>query len=242
MQSIESAMMPDRRPVPLTLLREARCQRAARLRRARQVRWQWRMKRLRRAVKAVVAIAVAAIGAGLLLDGLLDSFYLLAMLAAFVAFWILALYPATPKPKSRDMTTADLPDLATTAELWLEGQRHALPSPAIDAVDMIGVRLEQLAPQLDTLDPGGPAAREVRKLLSEHLPELVNSYTRIPAELRGREHAGSTPAAQVTDGLHVIAGLIEAMSRDLSQGDLDALAVRGRFLESKYLLASDERR
>lgn len=200
------------------------------------------MKRLKRAVQAVIVVALATIGAGLILDGLPDNFYLLAMLVAFVAFWVLALYPATPRPRSGDLAQADLPELAATAELWLEGRRAALPAPALDAVDMIGVRLEQLAPQLEAIDPVGPAAREVRKLLSEHLPELVNSYTRIPSSLRGREHAGSTPAAQVTDGLHVIAGQIEAMSRDLSQGDLDALAVRGRFLESKYVLAGEERR
>jgi hypothetical protein len=235
-------MVPARRPVPLAMLREARRQRAARLRRARQQRWQWRMRRLRRAVKAVLAIALAAIGAGLVLDGLPDNFYLLAMLVGFVAFWVLAIYPASPRPRSRDLTEADLPELAATTELWLEGRRNALPAPALDAVDMIGVRLEQLGPQLEALDPGAPAAREVRKLLSEHLPELVNSYTRIPAGLRGREHAGSTPAAQVTDGLHVIAGQIEAMSRELSQGDLDALAVRGRFLESKYVPAGEDRR
>lgn len=235
-------MLPARRPVPLAMLREARRQRAARLRRARQQRWQWRMKRLKRAVQAVIVVALATIGAGLILDGLPDNFYLLAMLVAFVAFWVLALYPATPRPRSGDLAQADLPELAATTELWLEGRRAALPAPALDAVDMIGVRLEQLAPQLEAIDPGGPAAREVRKLLSEHLPELVNSYTRIPSSLRGREHAGSTPAAQVTDGLHVIAGQIEAMSRDLSQGDLDALAVRGRFLESKYVVAGEERR
>jgi hypothetical protein len=79
------------------------------------------------------------------------------------------------------------------------------------------------------------SAREVRKLLAEHLPGLVDSYTRIPSSLRGREHAGSTPAAQVTEGLSVIAGEIETMSQNLSRNDLDALAVRGRFLESKYV-------
>jgi hypothetical protein len=222
------------------LLREARRQRAARLRQARQQRWQWRMKRLRRAVTAAIAIGLATIGAGLVLDGLPDSFYLLAMLVGFVAFSLLAIYPASPRPKSRDLADADLSELASTTELWLESRRNALPAPALDAVDMIGVRLEQLTPQLEALDPAGPAAREVRNLLSEHLPELVNSYTRIPSGLRAREHAGSTPAAQVTDGLHVIAGQIEAMSRDLSRNDLDALAVRGRFLESKYVLTHED--
>jgi hypothetical protein len=43
----------------------------------------------------------------------------------------------------------------------------------------------------------------------------------------------------VTEGLHVIAKEIEAMSLDLSRNDLDALAVRGRFLESKYVVAEE---
>ncbi|VWX51574.1 hypothetical protein [Novosphingobium sp. 9U] len=231
-------MAIDRRPVPLALLREARRQRAGRLRRARQKRWEWRMRRLRRAVGAVIAIALVTIAVGLIMPGgLPDNLYLLAMLSAFVAFCLLAVYPASPKPKIEDLEEADLGELAATTELWLEGRRNALPSPALDAVDIIGVRLEQLAPQLETLDPAAPASREVRKLLTEHLPGLVNSYTRIPSSLRAQEHAGSTPAAQLTEGLHVIAKEIEAMSLDLSRNDLDALAVRGRFLETKYIAA-----
>lgn len=195
------------------------------------------MRRLRRAFLVVAVIALATIGAGLVLNGLPDGTYLLAMLFAFVTFCVLSIYPASPRPKVGDMEEADLSELAATTELWLEGRRRALPSPALDAVDMIGVRLEQLAPQLETLDPAAPASREVRKLLTEHLPGLVDSYTRIPASLRSREHAGSTPASQVTEGLHVIAREIETMSLNLSRNDLDALAVHGRFLESKYVVA-----
>ncbi|MET1754555.1 hypothetical protein ABVV53_03650 [Novosphingobium sp. RD2P27] len=230
--------MAERRPVPLSILREARKQRALRLRRARQQRWQWRMRRLRRAIAAVVAIALATIAAGIGFGGLPDNAYLLAMLLSFVTFCVLAIYPPTPRARAEDLIEADLPELAATTELWLESRRNALPPPALDAVDMIGARLEQLAPQLETLDPASPASREVRKLLTEHLPSLVDSYARVPAGLRGRDHAGSTPAAQVTDGLHVIAREIEAMSFDLSRNDLDSLAVRGRFLESKYVTTS----
>ncbi|MEW9855549.1 hypothetical protein [Novosphingobium sp. M1R2S20] len=236
-------MTVERRPVPLSMLREARKQRAWRLRRARQQRWQWRMKRLRRAIFVAAAIVLATVAAGIGLGGLPDDAYMLAMLASFVAFCVLAIYPSTPRPRAEDLVEADLGELAATTELWLESRRSALPPPALDAVDMIGVRLEQLSPQLETLDPSAPASREVRKLLTEHLPSLVDSYTRIPTSLRGQEHAGSTPAAQVTDGLHVIAREIEAMSQDLSRNDLDSLAVRGRFLESKYVTTkSDETR
>jgi len=233
-------MAVDRRPVPLAMLREARRQRAWRLRQARRRQWQYRLRRLRRAVLAVAMIAIAAIVASIGLGGLPDNFWLLSMMLAFVTFCVLAIYPATPRPKAEDLADADLTELAACAELWLEGKRAALPPPALDAVDLIGVRLEQLAPQLETLEPSSPAAREVRKLLSEHLPALVNSYTRIPASLRSQEHAGATPAAQVADGLHVIAGEIESMSLNLSRNDLDALAVRGRFLESKYVTVAGD--
>jgi len=219
------------------MLREARKQRAWRLRRARRRQWEFRLRRFRRAVLATGVIALAAIAASIGLGGLPDNFWLLSMAFALVSFLVLCIYPATPKPRSEDIADADLTELAACAELWLESRRAALPPPALDAVDMIGVRLEQLSPQLETLDPAAPAAREVRKLLAEHLPGLVNSYTRIPSSLRRQEHAGSTPADQVTHGLHVIANEIEAMSLDLSRNDLDALAVRGRFLETKYVSA-----
>ena len=158
-----------------------------------------------------------------------------AMLLGVIVFIVLSIYPATPRPKADQLSSVELAELAGSTELWLEARRRSLPSAAIDAIDMIGVRLEQLAPQLVTLDENGPAAREVRKLLSEHLPGLVDSYTRIPPALRGKEHAGSTPSEQLVDGLCVIAEEIEAMSHDLSRNDLDALATRGRFLEAKYI-------
>lgn len=227
-----------RQPVPLAMLRDARRQRASRLKRARQKRWAWRMRRLRRAVTTTIVLAIGTIAAGLIVPGgLPDNLYLLAILIGFVTFCLLAVYPASPRPKIEDMEQADMGELAATTELWLEGRRNALPRPALDAVDLIGVRLEQLAPQLETLDAASPASREVRKLLTEHLPSLVDSYTRIPIALRESEHAGSTPAIQVTEGLHVIAKQIEEMSLDLSRNDLDALAVRGRFLETKYIAA-----
>jgi uncharacterized membrane protein len=221
-------------------IRAARRQRAARLYNARKERWSFRWRRIRRAFLALFGIFIVALTAGLILGGLSFTTTVLTTLLAFAVFLVLSIYPATPKLRAEELGSATLPELAGSAELWLETRRRALPNAAVDAVDMIGVRLEQLAPQLATLQDNGPAAHEVRKLLSEHLPSLVDSYTRIPAELRNKTHAGSTPSQQLVEGLNVIAGQIEAMSLDLSRGDLDALATRGRFLETKYIDASDD--
>ncbi|GFE74774.1 hypothetical protein NTCA1_24230 [Novosphingobium sp. TCA1] len=231
----------NRSAVNQEIIRAARRQRAARLYNARKERWSFRWRRLRRAFLALFGIFIAALTAGLVLGGLSFTTTVLTTLLAFAVFIVLSIYPSTPKLRAEQLGDATLPELAGSTELWLESRRRALPSAAVDAVDMIGVRLEQIAPQLAALQETGAAAREVRKLLSEHLPSLVDSYTRIPAELRNRPHAGgTTPSQQLVEGLDVIAGQIEAMSHDLSRGDLDALATRGRFLETKYVDSRDD--
>lgn len=228
------AQVPAR--VSQEIVRAARRQRAARLYNAKKERWGYRLRRVRRAFLAMAVIFIAAIGSGLVLGGLSDTAWLLSLLLGMLVFTILCVFPASPRPRAEDLDKASLTELAGSAELWLEGKRRALPNAAIDAIDMIGVRLEQLAPQLAHLDESGPAAHEVRKLLSEHLPGLVESYTRIPPSLRSKPGvAGTTPSDQLLDGLGVISDQIEAMSLDLSRNDLDALATRNRFLETKYV-------
>lgn len=218
------------------IVRAARRQRAARLYNARREQWRFRLRRLRRAVLAMGAIYIAALTASLVLGGISFTATLLSVLLGVAVFTVLAIYPATPRTHAEDLESASLPELAGATEIWLEGKRRALPRAAVDAIDLIGVRLEQLAPQLEAVEANGPAVYEVRKLLAEHLPGLVDSYTRIPASLRGKAGAGGTsPSEQLVDGLCVIADEIETMSHDLSQGDVNALAVRNRYLENRYI-------
>ncbi|MGB3931696.1 MAG: hypothetical protein WBL20_22345, partial [Sphingobium sp.] len=110
----------------------------------------------------------------------------------------------------------------------------ALPAPAVTLVDSIGVRLETLAPQLERIGEGDPAAQEIRKLLADHLPELVTGYQSIPEPLRREERNGRIPEKQLVEGLSVIDAEIARMSETLASGDLDKLAVQNRFLELKY--------
>ena len=75
----------------------------------------------------------------------------------------------------------------------------------------------------------------LRKILSEHLPELVNGYRRVPESLRREmQNGGMTPDQQLAQGLQVIDDEIAEMSAQLAQGDLDLLATRGRYLQIKY--------
>ncbi|WP_411291301.1 hypothetical protein [Sphingorhabdus sp.] len=187
--------------------------------------------------KAVIAVGVVLIGAGIV-GGIIGGIgfwgvMITALLVAAAAF-VLMRYPEMPLPTTESLKLTDLGTLAGKTEIWLEAQRPALPPPAVTLMQDIGIRLDQLAPQLQTLDDNDPAAREVRKLVGEHLPELINGYKRIPDSLKHKEHAGKTPAQQLVDGLKTIDREIETMTGQISRGELDKLAVRGRYLEMRY--------
>jgi hypothetical protein len=220
---------------------DLRRQRFARLRKARQLRWRHRFRRLKRAFLAAFAILVGALLTGLFAGGIGIEGFLLTILAMMTAFVLLAIYPRTRAPTAEDLRISDLPTLVGRTEIWLESQRGLLPRNANALIDLIGNRLEQLSPQLATLGEADPAASDVRKLLGEHLPALVNSYARIPDPLRYQPHAGSTPETQLVEGLEVIAGEIDTMTRQIARGELDALATRGRYLESRYSITKEDR-
>ncbi len=201
-----------------------------------------RSRALRRE-KAVSGVKLAAGGAiAVLLAATLWGFIspigvVGVMLAALVmvAVVVLAIVRTTvPTVRASTLPQTDLKQLAGRAELWLEQQQPLLPAPARVAAQSIGTRLDQLGLQLDTLDPASPIATEVRGLVGEHLPSLIESYERVPAPMRGKESAGSTPNQQLTDGLMTIDRQIDDLASRIAQGDLDALATRGRFLEIKY--------
>ena len=59
-------------------------------------------------------------------------------------------------------------------------------------VNSLNVRLPHV---VRWLDEAAPAAREVRKLVGEHLPGLVSTYTSIPRHLRGEASGGDQAAA-----------------------------------------------
>ncbi len=187
--------------------------------------------------KAALAVGAVLIGAGVvgaIIDGIGFWGVMITGIVGAAAAYLLLRYPDMPMPTTESLRQTDLATLAGKTEIWLEAQRPALPAPAVSVMQDIGVRLDQLAPQLQTLDDNDPAAREVRKLVGEHLPELVNGYKRIPESLKRKEHGGKTPEQQLVDGLKLIDREIETMTGQISRGELDKLAVRGRYLELRY--------
>ncbi|MFC3096953.1 hypothetical protein [Alteraurantiacibacter palmitatis] len=196
--------------------------------------------RLKLIAASLAAIIVASGVVGLIVDGIGFVGVMVTVLAMAAAVLIFGNFPKVKVPTRAELArTQDARALVARTELWLEGQRAALPAPASRLVENIGTRLDALGAQLAHVDPGHPAAAETRKLVGEILPETIEAYRRIPAHLRGEARAGSTPDGQLVDSLTKIAHEIDQVTRQLAEGSLDELAVRTRYLDYRYGTGSD---
>ena len=197
------------------------------------LRRQHLFKKIGRMFIAGGVVLLAAALFGLIIQPL-GGVGVMAVTALLIGVAVLFGRSPFPEPRQADLPKADLKQLAGRTEIWLEAQRPALPAPARQLVDGIGVQLDLLAPQLQTLDPGEPAAANIRKLVGEDLPELVAGYQRIPAGLRTEAHAGRTPDETLVGGLKMLESEIGNAARNLAAGELDKLATRERYLQLKY--------
>lgn len=207
-------------------------QRSAALRRSGQKR-----KAAALALGVVVAIMLVNLVIGLLsgivhLLGWLSYGAVAAVLVAVI--WMLMRDRAVPVPSLETLRAAPARQLVGQTQVWLEAQRPALPAPALDLIGRIGGQLDGLALQLDRVDESAPAVGQVRQLLGEHLPSLVNAYTAVPPSLRGQAHAGSSPDQQLSESLTRLSGELDSVTRQLAEGKLDALAIQSRFIDYKY--------
>ena len=198
------------------------------------------ISRLRNVILAIFAIWVAGGVLGAIVNGIGILGVLALIVATIVAVGIFGNYPRLKTPKRADITRGDdVQKLVGRTELWLEAQRPALPPPAAKLVDTIGVQLDGLGLQLEGLDQAHPKAREIRSLVGEQLPEMIDSYRRIPAALRREERGGSTPDEQLTQSLGTISHEIDSITRQLAEGSLDDLAIKHRYLDYKFGSAAD---
>jgi len=193
------------------------------------------MTRIKLMVAALALTIVAGTVVGLLIDGIGFVGIMAMMLAVIVAVVVFSMYPKVKIPKRSDLNTGNVRQLVARTELWLEAQRPALPAPAVQVVDGIGVQLDALGLQLEGLDQNHPTAVEIRKLVGETLPGMVDSYRRIPANLRTETSAGGlAPDQQLTESLGKVSAEIDSITRQLAQGSLDNLAITHRYLDYKY--------
>jgi len=193
--------------------------------------WFTRIKYL---AGAIFAIFIAATVAGLVLDGIGFAGVMAVALAVVAASWVFTNFPKVKIPKRADLKKGDAPTMVGRTELWLESQRAALPPPAVQLVDQLGVQLDALGLQLETIDPNHPVVGEVRELVGEYIPETIENYRRIPEQMRQQDHAGKTADQRVTESLGKLSQEVDRVTRRLAEGALDDLAIKSRYLEYRY--------
>ena len=193
-------------------------------------------KRITNAGIAIAALIVATIAFGLIVGpiGMTGLFLvcvlMLGLLMAF-SFWpAAAIKPVAPYRE-------DMANKAVVQRLgtMLSRNRAALPTAAAPKVDAINAQLPLLESRLETLNPLDPLAQEARRLMGQHLPELIEKYEKVPAQYRReRDGDGLSVDERLVSSLDAAKSAVDDLSRRLAEQDVDAFETQGRFLESRY--------
>ena len=132
---------------------------------------------------------------------------------------------------------ADLPNGAMVERFdsYVYRVRRALPAPAqaeLDAISKILPSLKQTLERVDTLDP---AAQDARRLMSIHLPGLIDRYERVPTAYRQESDGeGKTVNQRLVEGLAAGRSALAEASENLARADVAALETQGRFIQARY--------
>ena len=191
-------------------------------------------KMLKRILIAFAGIWAAAVAIGLIIDGIGFTGIMLTLLAAVVVVGVITRGRKIKIPQRQDLKKGDAKQMVASTELWLEAQRPALPAPAVQLIDTMGVQLDALGMQLATVDQNDPNINEVRELVGDYIPETIDNYCKIPAHLRQETHAGKTADERLVDSLTKLSGEVDRVTRRLAEGALDDLAIKDRYLEYRY--------
>jgi hypothetical protein len=207
---------------------------ATQARRERQRKIRRYGRATRNAALALLVVSIATIVVGLVtpigLFGFLAAVALAVAVAALIFFWGAREEPLTSVPK-------DLPsgEMVQRFASYLYQNRRALPAPAQTVVDGISERLGTLKQTLERTDALDPDAQEARRLMSVHLPGLIDRYANVPPAYRAQPDAeGKTVDQRLVEGLSATQAALGEVAERLARRDVDAFSTQGRFIESKY--------
>ncbi|HEX8192539.1 MAG TPA: hypothetical protein VF552_06525 [Allosphingosinicella sp.] len=192
-------------------------------------------RRVATGAMAIGALIVATIVFGLIIGPIGQAGLFIVALAILAVIVIASLWPS--RQATRVPYSEQLPTKAVVQQLesLLVGERAALPPPAAREVDAISAQLPLLESKLATLDPLDPLAQDARRLMGQHLPELIERYERVPAPYRReRDNGGLTVDERLAASLRAASVALGEIGTKLVGQDRDAFETQGRFIESRY--------
>jgi hypothetical protein len=184
---------------------------------------------------AVVLIWVAAAVIGLLRP--IGMFGFLAALVATIVVVGLVLERSAKQAVSPPAPSADLPNgaMVDRFDSYLYRVRRALPAPAQAQIDGILAELPSLRQTLERVETLDPQAQDARRLMSIHLPGLIDRYANVPAAYhKEQDGEGKTVDERLVESLAAGRAALAEVSEQLARADMAAFETQGRFIKSRY--------
>ena len=183
---------------------------------------------------AVGVISVLTILVGLVapigMFGFLAAVGLAVGIAAAIAF-------SGGKQIARPEVTPDLPngEMVQRFESYIYRTRAALPAPAQVEIDQLSAKLPPLRATLERIDTLDPAAQDARRLMSIHLPGLIDRYLHVPPAYRAEaDGEGISVDDRLVEALGAGRQALSDIGERLAKQDLAAFETQGRFIKSRY--------
>jgi hypothetical protein len=190
--------------------------------------------RVARVGVAIGIVSIITIVIGMIIPIGMFGFLAAVGLAVGIA-GLLAFMPSAERTAAAP--AADLPngEMVQRFDSYLYRTRAALPAPAQAEVDRLSAVLPSLKQTLERVDTFDPNAQDARRLMSIHLPGLIERYSHVPTAYRTEEDGeGKTADQRLVDALAAARAALGDISENLARGDLAALETQGRFIQSRY--------
>ena len=187
-----------------------------------------------------VAITLGVIWLTIIAIGLVKPIGMFGFLAALLVSGVVAavlIARGGRQAISPPAPAADLPNGAMVERFdsYIYRVRGALSAPAraeLDNITQVLPSLKQTLSRLETLDP---TAQDARRLMSIHLPGLIDRYMRVPPAYRQeRDGEDKTVDQRLVEGLAASRAALAEVSEQLARADVAALETQGRFIQSRY--------
>jgi hypothetical protein len=191
-------------------------------------------QRAKRVGVAVLLVSIFTIAVGLFIP--IGMFGFLA--AVGLAIGVAALLAFTPsETRSIAAPSTDLPngEMVQRFDSYLYRARRALPAPAQAEIDAISAMLPSLRQTLERVETLDPNAQDARRLMSIHLPGLIDRYMQVPAAFRSeRDGEDKTVDQRLVEGLGAGRAALQEVCEQLARADMAAFETQGRFIQSRY--------
>lgn len=187
-----------------------------------------------RAGIAVGVISLATIGVGLILP--IGMFGFLAAVGLAIGVAALLLFSGTQEIAAPNVTP-DLPNgqMVQRFDSYLFRARRGLPAPAQAELDLLSAQLPTLRQTLERIPDLDPNAQDARRLMSVHMPNLIDRYLHVPSNYRGQlDGEGISVDERLVDALQAGRVALNDISEKLARNDLIAFETQGRFIQSRY--------